>query len=215
MHGFAKIFVVEAAKEVHLHHAAILRHSPQHVVGHIPRCVHQGPRRRVRRDHRSFRRGNRVPKSLVGDVRDVDHHAEPVHLQHDLLAEISETVMMLHLGIVDVARGVGPFIRVRPRKRHVPNSKPIVVAQQVDIVLDRVSAFDSHQRREFMLLVSALDVAGENAIIMRSGWSSRLLIHRINQVERVLRESGLGWFQDQPRSRRTPRPDFLAVPCRG
>ena len=42
-------------------------------------------------------------KSLVADVRNIDHHAQAIHLPHDLFAEIGEAVVMLNLGIIDVA----------------------------------------------------------------------------------------------------------------
>ena len=36
-------------------------------------------------------------------MRDVDHHSQAIHLQHDLLAEVGQAIVVLNLGIVDVA----------------------------------------------------------------------------------------------------------------
>ena len=60
----------------------------------------------------ALRRGDRVPERLVRHVRDIHHHAQAVHLEHHLLAEVGQPVVMLHLGIVDVAGRVRPFVGV-------------------------------------------------------------------------------------------------------
>jgi len=85
---------------------------------------------RVRGD--DWRGGNleRIVKSLVRRVRDVDHHAQPVHLAHDVLAERRETVMVIDLRVFEVALRVGPVVRVEVGKRHVSDAEGIVVAQQ-------------------------------------------------------------------------------------
>jgi hypothetical protein len=45
---------------------------------------------------------------------DVHHHAQAVHLQHYLLAEVSETVVVLDFGVIDVAGRVSPLVGIRP-----------------------------------------------------------------------------------------------------
>ena len=60
--------------------------------------------RRVREDHRRRRHAERVRhRSPARRVTEVDEHAEPVHLAHDLLAERREAVELRRVG-----RRVGP-----------------------------------------------------------------------------------------------------------
>ncbi len=124
-------------------------------------------------------------------MRNVDHHAQPVHLQNNLLAEIREAVVVLNLGVVDVAGGVGPFIGVRPRERHVAHAQAVVIAQQVHVVLDRVSAFDAHERGQFVLAVGALDVGDGKGHHHAVGMMRRLLVDRVDQIEGVAGEMAL------------------------
>ena len=59
----------------------------EHVVGHVARVVAQRTRAGVAEDHRRARWRERGPHRRGRDVREVDEHAEPVHLAHDLDAE--------------------------------------------------------------------------------------------------------------------------------
>ena len=77
------------ANEGHHHHAAVLE-RPRIVVGHVARCVAERPRRGMGEDHRRVRTRERVVHRLRRDVRQVDQHAEPVHLAHDVAAEGGE-----------------------------------------------------------------------------------------------------------------------------
>ncbi len=152
----------------------------------------------MRGDDRRFRGGNRVPESLVGDVRDVHHHAQPIHLQHDLLAEIGEPVVMLNFGIVNVARGISPFIGVRPRERHVAHAQPVVVAQQVHVVFNRVPALDSHQRSQFVLAMGPLNICYGKSHHHAIRMTRRLLVYGVDQIERVPRKVALIRFRIHP-----------------
>ena len=70
-------------------------------------------------------------------MREVDQHAEPVHLAHDLLTEGCETVMPRG----HHRRGVGPIgVRV-VRERHVTHAEIVVGAQRAERVLDAVAPF--------------------------------------------------------------------------
>ena len=92
--------------------------------------------------------------------------------------------------------GIGPFVGVRPGERHVAHAQAVVVAQQVDIVLDRVPALDPHQRGEFVLLVGALDVGCGESHHHAVGMPRGLLVDGIDQIESVLGEVALVglWF---------------------
>ncbi len=188
---FAESLIIKRVEEIHLYEAAVLCHGTQHVIGHVARSIDQRTCGRMRGDHRGFRGGDGVPEGLVGDVRNVDHHAEAVHLEHDLLTEIGKAVVVLHFRVVDVARGIGPLVGVRPRKCHVTHAEAIVITQHVHIVLDRVPTFNAHERGELVLAVSALDVGDRESHHHAIGMVRRLLINRINQIESVLGEMAL------------------------
>ena len=72
---------------VDLDHAAFGGERFDHVVGHVARRVAEGAAGGVRGDHGRFADGQHVGESFVGDVRDVDHHAQAVHFADDFLAE--------------------------------------------------------------------------------------------------------------------------------
>ena len=130
----------------------------------------RGAGRGVRGDDRGFAGSHHVIESLIGNVGYVDHHSQAVHFKDNLFAKISETVMVLDSWIGDVARGVGPFIGVGPTQSHVAHAQAVVVTQQVHVIFDGVSAFDSHERGQFFLLVRMFDVSHGERHHMRSGW---------------------------------------------
>ena len=114
----------ERAAEVQHHEAAVRRDSAQHVVGQVARHVDERACGRVRRDHRRVRHLDRVPERLVGDVRDVDQHAESIHLANDLPAEVREPAMP-----PGVAGRVGPAVAVVPGERHVTDAEIVEVRE--------------------------------------------------------------------------------------
>jgi hypothetical protein len=73
----------------------------------------------------------RAIKGGVGDVGDVDHHAEAVHLVDNVFAEFGEAFFGMRDGLVGVVAGaVGPVERVRPCERHVADAERVILAQQ-------------------------------------------------------------------------------------
>ncbi len=125
------------------HDAAVLGQRPQHLVGHVARVVGDRAARRVRGDHRRFGQRHHVVESFVGDVRDVDHHPETVHLADDVLAERGQAVVRRLVG-----RRVGPVVVAEVRQRHVAHAERGVDAQQPHVVVDHVAAFHPHQGRD-------------------------------------------------------------------
>src|SRR6266851_3537828 len=62
-----------------------------------------------------------IVEGFVRDVRDIDDHSESVHFVNHLLTEIGKAVVMLDLGIVQIARGIGPHAAWGPpRSRRTP-----------------------------------------------------------------------------------------------
>ena len=58
----------------------------------------------VRKDHRRLGDADRFAHGVGRGMRQVDQHAEPVHLAHDLLAEGSQPVVLRRI----LHRGIGP-----------------------------------------------------------------------------------------------------------
>ena len=89
-----------------------------------------------------------IPEGVVRHMRDIDNHAESVHLLDYVAPQGVQAPMMLDLGVGDVARGVRPVIRVRVCQSHVANTGIIEFTQDLQAVLNRVTAFQSDQRRD-------------------------------------------------------------------
>jgi len=85
----------------------------------------------------------RAIERLVGNVRDIHHHAQAIHLVNNILAEVAEPVFGVgNCGVVDIAGRIGPTVGVRPGKGHVTHAEAVVIAQQAKAVLNGVAAFD-------------------------------------------------------------------------
>ena len=66
---------------------AVGSQQPQHIIGDVAAMVVESARIGVRKDDGRFAHSNRVEHCLGGRVAQIDQHAEPIHLAHDLLAE--------------------------------------------------------------------------------------------------------------------------------
>ncbi len=127
----------------------------EYVVGHVPRYVADRAGRRVAEDHRRAGHPQRVPHGVGGDVREVDQHADPVHLPDDLLAELVQPAEHRLVG-----RGVRPGHVVVVRERHVPNTQLAHDPQHPERLTDRVPALHPHQRGDPAGLERRVDVVG-------------------------------------------------------
>jgi len=68
--------------------AASVRERTNHFVSEIARHVGDRATSRVRCDDGLRRSIHDVPKRFVRDVRNIDHHSQPVHLAHHALAKL-------------------------------------------------------------------------------------------------------------------------------
>ena len=99
---------------VDLDNAALRGKVFHHLVGHVARSVANRATRRVRSDQRCFAGFQRVIKRLIRNVRNVHHHAQPIHLAHHVLAELREPVVHCFV------RGrIRPFVIAAVRQSHV------------------------------------------------------------------------------------------------
>ena len=113
-------------------------------------------------------------------------------------AEVGESVVVLDLRVVNIAGGISPLVGVRPRKRHVAHAETVEIAKKMNIVLDGVTTFDSHQGRKFFLLVGALDVIHGKRHHHSIRMARCLLVDGIDQIEGVLGEVALIGFRFDP-----------------
>ncbi len=220
LHGFLGVPIVLRQKrgvEVHLHHAALrlraarARHGAQHVVCHIARRIAQRPRRRVGGNHRRSRNDQRAVERLVRDVRDIHHHAQPVHLVHHVFAELAQALLGVRdARVVGIARAVGPAIRIAPRQRHVAHAQRVELPQQGQRVLNRMPALDAHQRRQLVIAVRLLNPRRATSQTPSDPDASPPAASRRRSAPACAAPRGPCRRPGRPRWRRTPRPGF---PC--
>ncbi len=146
----------------------------------------------MRSDDRSAGDDEGAIERAIGDVGDIDHHAEAVHLVHDVFAEFAEALLGVRdRCVVDVAGGVGPAIGVGPGERHVAHAKRVELAQQCKRVFDGVAAFNAHERGYLVLAMCEFDSLRRShehhfVLVLRD-----LLLDGVNQDERAAREVAL------------------------
>ena len=132
-------------------------------------------------DDRSLGDFKRVVESFVGNVRDVHDYAQAVHLLHDLAAEIGQAVV---LGFVGGA--VSPVVVDGVRQGHVAHAEFGVGAQDTQVVLDGMAAFEAHQQRDLSFAVGAADVAGGAGQQQVVGVALHLLIDGGDELQGAL-----------------------------
>ena len=132
----------EARHERHHDDAAILGHVGENRVGDVARVVDERARGGVREDH--GRRGDVEGGAHRARryVREIDEHAEPVHLAHDLASKWRKAVVLR-----GVERRVGPIERDVVGERHVTRAQGVVGAEQIERVLNGVSALEAEHAR--------------------------------------------------------------------
>ena len=136
-------------------HAAVLGERPEHVVGHVAGVPVERPGGRVAEDDGHGRDREGVGERGVAHVREVDEHAEPVHLADELAARLVQPAPARGVG-----RGVGPGVRVRVRERDVADAPPGDRAQDVGVGLERVAALEPEEHGDAALAGEPADVGG-------------------------------------------------------
>src|SRR6266702_1998395 len=178
--GVAEFLTQKADVIIDLDDAALRRQVLHHLIGHVARRITNRAAGGVRSDQRGFARFERVVKGLVADVGDVHYHAEAVHFADDLLAEIGETVVY---GLV--CRRVGPFVIAAVRERHVADTESGIGAQNSEVAIDHVAAFDAHERGDLALFVCFADFGGGGGKREVIGMLADLFAHSIDLDERT------------------------------
>jgi hypothetical protein len=83
----------------------------------------------------------------------VDQHAQPVHLPHDLASKLGESVVT-----GGVERGIGPVESDVVGERHVPRTEIVIGSEGAQRVFDGVPALHAQQRPHAPTLEAAFDI---------------------------------------------------------
>ena len=146
----------------------------------------------MRGDDRGAGNYEGAKEGAVGDVGDVDHHAETVHLVDHVFAELGEAFFRVGDGcVVDVAGAVGPAIGVGPGEGHVADAEGVVLAEEGERILNGMAAFNPHEGGEFVVAMGLLDAFGrgdkDDLVVMFGD----LLLDSVNKVEGTAGEATL------------------------
>ena len=138
---------------------------------------------------------------VVGrDVAEVDHHAEPVHLAHDLAAEGAEATDDRHVG-----RRVGPRRVVVVGERQVTHAEHVQHPEGAEGAADRVAALGPEQRRDPAGSPRPLDLVGGAREGQPVGIRRDHAVHAVDLLERG-RDGGVAL----QRARHEDRPELPA-----
>src|ERR1019366_2554598 len=89
-------------------------------------------------------------------------------------------------------------VRVRPAQGHVAHAEAVEIAKDANIVFNGVAAFNAEQGGELVLAMSAFDVGDTESHHHAIRMAGRLLINRIDEIERVAGEVALVGFRVYP-----------------
>jgi hypothetical protein len=145
--------------------ARILADHAEEVVRRVARDVVERADGAVAPDDGRARERNGLLGGLVRDVRDVDQHAEAVHLDDERAAERAEQTMLagatrgtlgagtpqaaVHgLDLLEDAGAVREGVVARVRERHVAGAERVELAEDAERVADLVRALDADQARD-------------------------------------------------------------------
>ena len=186
--GGIRGFLAEKAYVIiDLHDPAVFGQGANHVVGHIARHVAQRAAGGVRSDHRSTGDGQRVIKSLVGHVGDIHHHAQAVHFANHVFAEGCQPIVRRLIG-----GRVGPLVVYAMGQGHVAHAQRSEGAQHAQVAGDHVTAFHAHERGNFALRFSAVNVGDGGGQDQIFGVQANGFSHGVNLIERALHRFGAG-----------------------
>ena len=86
-------------------------------------------------------------------MRNVDHHADSIHLAYNLLAKVSQAIVLRLAG-----GRICPIIAAEVGERHRKDSHPAIHSQYGEVVIDLVATFNGQHRRDFLLGDDTFDV---------------------------------------------------------
>ncbi len=157
---------------------AVARQPPEYLVRDIPRMIGHGPGRGVREDHRNRRDVEDIAHRVRRHVRQVDEHADPLHLGHDLAAEVRQPAVR---GVV--GRRVSPRHVAVVGQRHVPDAQRVHRPEYSERAPDRVPALRADQRRHLAGRHDPLNVRGGQRELERVPVPADQAVHEIDLLQ--------------------------------
>ncbi len=137
--------VDEHRAEVDLDDAAFLGEPADHVVAHVPvPAGGEAATRGMGRDDRGLGEVQDLVERVVGDVRDVDHHADAVHPGDQVLAEGAQAVPFRAI----VEGGVADVVVLRMRQGDVPHAAVVEMLDVVEVVFEGRAVLDAQEDRD-------------------------------------------------------------------
>ena len=175
--------VVELVADLETDHAALGRQFLQQVIRHVARDVVEAAQAVVGGHDRVRARLDGLRDGLIGGVRNVDHHAQAVHLPDHRAAAVVQAVP-LRRGAAGVGVVVGPVVRGQLRGAQ---AQAVQVAQHAQVAVQIEAAFEIQHRRDLAGPVDALDVGGVERQLDRVAGSPASCVEReVDQAERLL-----------------------------
>ena len=162
--------------EDHVHDATGFRQRKNHVVGKIARHVRNCATSRVRRNHRFGRGLDDVPKRGVGKMRNVYHHAKPIHFENHSFPKLIKSARFAHF----IARRSRPTCADAPSRRHVTHTHLVIASDVIDFLVYRVATFEPHQRRDLSSRSDATNIGCGHRQLPRLRMFCRQRAHRLN-----------------------------------
>ena len=129
-------------------------------------------------DHRFRAHRDGVIERLVGNMRNIDNHADGIHFANYLLAEIGEAIVHRRAG-----GRVGPVVIAKVRERHREDAHAPVHAQYGQVVVDLMAAFDGEYSGDFFLADDALYVTRASGKLYLVRMLIEDALHGIAQIE--------------------------------
>ena len=137
----------------------------------------------MRGDHRSLGSSQGVEKSLVRNVRDVHHHAQPVHAPNHLAPEVRQAIVLRRIG--GRIRPLGVF---RVCQGHVADTQPVKDVERPQVVFNDVASLQAHEDGDLLLTVNAFNLSRVASRFQAAGMQRHLAIHCIDEVERAMNQ---------------------------
>lgn len=158
--------IQERGHKGHHDDTAVGPEAPQHVVRHVPPVRLDAVGARVREDDGRAGNGQDVAHRVGRDVRQVDHHAEPVHLADEVAAEGREARIFVAACCRLVERrrpGRAKGVVAVVCERDVARAEVEQLAQRPQRVACLMPAFDPDHAGDLARLVGGSDAVGVGA----------------------------------------------------
>ncbi len=148
----------EGGREVDADHAAALADRGELAVGEVARMRADRVHVRMGRDERRVGEPGDVPEALLVQMREVDHHAEPVAGLDEGAAVIGQARPGVGARRIAERDAVAEHVRAAPDRADRAQARLVEHVEQAQVRIDRLGALDMHDRGEGAALVALADL---------------------------------------------------------